>query len=479
VRHSQLSGWFALALLLTCSASGASLAPTPSNISIGKDLQTYATVALSEPASGDFQLTLTSTDPKRLLLAKQPDAVGSGSITLTVKARFRESPEFWLQSLADTGTVRYVASAPGFAETTATATLTPSGVTIVGPWGASAPPEFTTTPRAWPTKLTLRAMRLDDALQCVEPQYVRGGVSLDVHLKSSDAKAGSPDPAIVKIPAVTDTAIVQFKPAGIGKATISLAASPSLKVPATQNAVFATVKQAGMAVADDLILGQHLQLPVALSLGEPAPEGGVTVTLTSADPKNLILSTDPNEVGKESLEIRIPAGTVTVPYYLQALGRSGAVSHTATASGYSSRTGTITLAPSGVILSLDKHGPPDRAEIARPETAGGKRTAFVSLLSDPSPSKLIVYTAYLDPATRRCADITVQPLRAGLSVELDLTNSDPAIGTADRKVVIKGGSDHGLASFKPIKGGETVISVSTPPGFLTPSNFIELLAIVR
>src|SRR4029077_14364034 len=101
---------------------------------------------------------------------------------LTVKARYVEA-EFWLQALADVGEVKYTASAPGFDSGTGTATLTPSGIVVFGPFQA---PWFITTPRGWPSRITVRSVRLDSSLNYVESQYVRSGFSLEIKLASSN-----------------------------------------------------------------------------------------------------------------------------------------------------------------------------------------------------------------------------------------------------------------------------------------------------
>jgi hypothetical protein len=322
-------------------------------------------------------------------------------------------------------------------------------------------------------------MRLDTSLKHVEPQYVRGGIDLDLKLGSSDAAVGGVVPSRVSIPAAADTATAQFKPSAVGKTSVTVEAPPGLHTPVSHHALLATVRTPGIAVADDVVIGENLQVAAALSLGEPAPETGVKVTLTSSDPTKLLLSSSATQIGKAAIEVQLPAGAVTTTYFVQALSRSGTVTHSASAAGYLTRTGTFSLAPSGVILSLEKYGPPDEAELFRPATAGSHRNRFIALLSETRPTPLVVYTAYLDPASRRSADITVQALRAGLSLTVDLKNTNPNVGTVESKAVIKGGTDRGMAEFKPVRVGESVISVVTPQGFTDHSNVTELLAIVQ
>jgi hypothetical protein len=472
---------FIMAAALAAASSSVYAAPAlkARTLSIGKNLQMWSSVALSEPAPADLQLTLTSSDPSRLVLAKTPEVAGTASITLTVKTRFRESPEFWLQALSDEGDVQFTATAAGYETSAGTVKLSPSGIVITGPMGEISAPEFTTTPRGWPSKISLQAVRLNESLQKAEPQYVRGGLTVEVVVESSYRATGEVNPSVLKIPPATHMASAVFQPAGLGKTVLSVKPPSGFRVPAALHSLTATVKTPGMAVANDVVVGENLQLAVAFAVGEPAPPEGLTARLTSDDPERLLLSTSPTEPGKPAIDIRLPGGAVSTTYYVQALSRSGTATHKAVATGYSPRTGTVVFAPSGVILSLEKHGPPDEAEVFRPDTAGSHRNLFVALLSDTAEHPLIVYTAYLDPKSRRSADITVQQLRAGLSLNVGLKNSNPAIAAIDTTTVIKGGSDRALIPFKPVSKGESIISVETPAGFTTPSNATELQVIVR
>ncbi len=478
MRLNHPAALLALAVLTVCAALGAAPVLKPGSATIGRNLQTYATVALSEPASTDLQVTLTTADPARLLLSKLPDLAGSPSITLIVKARFRETPEFWLHALADSGKVNYSVSAPGFDTAAGTVTLTPAGIVIMGPFGQSVP-TFITTPRAWPSKIVIRAMRLDESLNCVEPQFIRGGLSAKIRITNSQPAAGAVAASDITIPAAADTALTEFRPAGVGQTSLSVTPPPGFSMPAQLNSVSATVRAPGLAAATDMTIGENLQTPAALSLGEPAPKDGLTVTLTSHDPGKLLLSETATDPGRAEITIKMPTGSVNGTYYLQALAGSGTVTHTAAAPGHVSRTGTLALAPSGVIISLPAHGPPDEAELFRPESAGSHQNIFVALLSEGRSTPLIVYTAYLDPATRRSADITVQALRAGLTLPIDVGNANPSVGKVDSRVTIQGGADRALLAFTPATTGKTVISVSTPKGFTKPSNATELLAIVK
>ena len=120
--------------------------------------------------------------------------------------------------------------------------------------------------------------------------------------------------------------------------------------------------------------------------------------------------------------------------------------------GYTSRTGTVNLTPSGVVLAGPLTFP--EAQLLRPQSQGGaKEHGFVAKISPGKVTPLTVYTVQLDPVSHRAADITVEQLRAGASVTVELKSADPTIGTVVSPVTIKGGSDHADTEFRPVSVG--------------------------
>jgi hypothetical protein len=233
----------------------------------------------------------------------------------------------------------------------------------------------------------------------------------------------------------------------------------------------------GIGVTDQVVIGQNLQLRGVAMLGEAAPAGGLVLTLTSDDPKQLLLSATATDVGSESIQINVPAGGANASYYLQALNNSGRVTYRARAPGFSDRSGTVTLTPSGVMITPAHQGPPDEAEVVQKEAPPGPRR-FVASVSKGTES-LALWMAQLDPATRRGADITVQPLRAGAQVTVILENTNPAVGTVASSVTIEAGSEHAVTHFTPLSPGSTVLSLVTPAGFTTSSNASSVTAVVQ
>jgi hypothetical protein len=442
----------------------------PADVTVGKNLQTVAVVRLDDGAPPEgLEVAVTSSDPKRLLFATGQDQEGSESIVVKVAPGFRMSQEFWVQGFGDSGAVLYTASAPGFAPAAGKVTLAPSSVVLIGPYGG---PRFQTTTGASPTRLTIRTMYLD-AEKHLQEQLLAGGKSVEVKVTSSETRVGSITEAAITIPGGYSTAFTEFKPAAVGSTILAVSVPPGFAPPPEPAAITAVVTEPGLAISDQVMLGHNLEIRGVLSLGELA-EDGLTVTLTSSDPSQLLLSASPTEVGSGTLDLQIPAGGVNGVYYLQALAGSGTVTYTARAPGFRSRTATVTLTPSGVLITPARHGPPDEAQLAPGESAPQRFVTAVSLGASP----LAVWTAQLDPVTKRGADVTVQPLRAGMNLNINIHNANPGVGTVESQAVIEGGSEFAPLNFEPASVGTTVISVSTPAGFTTPSNATTVTAVV-
>jgi hypothetical protein len=440
--------------------------------SVGKNLQAAVSVALSEPASQEVEMTIRSSDPAKLLISRNPMEAGTESLVIRVREKFRASPEFWLQAVTNEGSATYtVTTTQGYGVGTGTVTLMPSAIVVVGPLKA---PTLRTTVGGYPSKLTLYSVRLDSSLNYVEEQLLAVRPSVAVDLVSSNKLAGAVTGTPIVIGAGTSSATTDFRPAGEGETVVSVIEPPGFSAPAQMATWKAVVQTPGLAVSDNLAVGKDLEVVGVLSLGAVAPAGGLTVTLVSDNPKQLLLSESASQAGSASLTLTVKPGTASASYFLQALVDSGTASYSASAPGYRGRSGMISFTPSGVLLTPASQGPPDEAQVLRNEDSTYK---FVASLAGQK-TQLAVWMVQLDPVTHRGADITVQPLRAGLSVTIFLTNKEPGVGRIPSSVSIFGGLEHSIADFEPLGAGSTVISVSTPKGFTTSANSTSVIGLV-
>ena len=450
---------------------------TAPDLTVGRNLQMWAAVGLTEaaPETG-LQIVLTSDDPKRLLLSKSESQPGSPSITVTVQRGRTASNEFWLQALGDHGNVTYTASAPHIGSAKGTVTLAPSAIAIVGPFRL---PSFPTTPRTQPAKISLYTVALDASMKFLEQQAVAGGTQVAVAIANSNPEAGAVGAAELTFRGGESDVATYFQPAAEGRTTLTPTVPPGFSTPAEFATVIASVEKPGLAVSDELTVGKNLQVPGVLCLGEtPGPEG-LTVSLTSSDPSRLLLSKNKDELGSGTIEFELKAGELTAQYYLQALSDSGLITYKAMASGFRSRIGQVALSPSGIIVAYSRYGPPDEAAVLRNTGAQEDRRFYASLAQEKKePIYVVAWSVHLDLKTGLAADITVQDLRPGIAATVELKSSNPAVGTVESPLTIQSGSNHMAGRFTPLARGETIIAVSTPAGFATPANATAVPAVV-
>jgi hypothetical protein len=319
---------------------------------------------------------------------------------------------------------------------------------------------------------------LDEQGNTVDQQPIAGGLSIKIGITSSDEKVGSVPASPLVLTGGMTSLMAEFKPSAAGTALLTANTPVGFQPPPKSDAITVTVTNPGLAILGEITLGKNLEVLGYVLLGEDAPVGGLDVTLTSEDPTKLVLSASEDTLGSKTLTLHIPAGEGRARYYVQALADSGTVNCIGTAIGYHSRPMPITLAPSGVMVVFAPYGPPDEGEFLKPMPRPNERPLFASL-SDSKPLWLTIWPVYLDPQTHRGADITAQRLRPGVSVKVDLANSNPAVAKVDTTVTLTNKTVCGFAQFQPLKVGETVVSINTPPDFMTPSNATSVTASVR
>lgn len=449
---------------------------TTPNVTVGQNLETPVYVRLKQPAPpGGLEVKLTSDDPARVLLSKGHEDAGAASIVLRVSEKFAATPEFYVHGLAGSGTATYRAEATGYDTAHGNVNLVPSAIVVSGPAKFGNP--LITTSGGWPAKVSVYTAQLDPSGKFVAVQQLRGGFSATVQVSSSDKSIAVVEPSTVKIEGGNYIANSELRPVSAGNVNVSVNVPQGFTAPAQFSSFPAELRKPNLGITDHATIGNNLQVGAHLTLGQPAPPGGAKVTLTSADPSRLLLSTSNTSPGSKSITVTVPANGMSGNFVLQALGDKGTVSYSASAEGYQSREVNVYLAPSGVIIT-GPTGAPDEAEVLRPHIPLGPNGFFASK-ADPKPVPVVIYMVQLDPTTHRGADITVQELRAGISLKVDLVSSNPATGDVATTVTVQGGSNQAMTYFKPKAIGETDLSVKTPQGYTTPTNATVLKGIVK
>src|SRR5579884_2811989 len=140
MRSAIVTAFFAAALVRAASPA----LTLPEKAAIGRNLEAFTTVKLTVPAPTDLDVTITSSDPHRLLFSTMPDNAGQPSITLKVRGHYLETPDFYIQAIGQPGPVAYSAMAAGYETAKGTVTIVPSAILMSGP---SRSATFHTTPR--------------------------------------------------------------------------------------------------------------------------------------------------------------------------------------------------------------------------------------------------------------------------------------------------------------------------------------------
>jgi large repetitive protein len=417
------------------------------NFKVGKDLQDLHGVRLNAPASQPTELVLTVADPAIALISTAPTTVGSSLITFNNVSNTTERL-FYVQGLS-LGTTTITATASGFDEVEATLTVTESGFYISSPAGIS------TTPYSSPTNIEISAARLHSDGSFSENQQVRAGLSVEVPVTSVAPLVGQIVTSPVVFTAGSGFRITKFDPHAVGTTTVDLSQPTGFTPPNDRNSsIEAEVRPPGIGFRN-FVVGENLQSPGTVRLIEPPPQP-VDLVLTVADPSIAVISSDRTAVGSGSITFSNVINTGNQAIYVQGLSQ-GATTITASATGYNDRQVTVHIIASGFYIS---------------SPSGISKTPV------SSPTNITIKTAY-----RMAGDwwFSGQEARAGLSVEVPVTNSNPLIGEITTSpVVFEAGQGTSVATqFVPNSIGTTTISLTQPDGHLTPILGQSIQATVR
>ncbi|MCG3200065.1 MAG: hypothetical protein GHCLOJNM_04594 [bacterium] len=420
---------------------------------VGRDLQQNGSGSLGVVAPPPFgvDVTITSADPSRLLLSTNPAAVGSASITITVPGNSSGLGQFYAQALDGAGAVNITASADGYADSTVSVTLMPSGFII------NSPSVINTTTFAANLNVNITSARLNPVtLAWAGNQEVRPGVSVLVPVTSSDPVVGSITTSPVVFGGNVGLVTTQFDPANAGTTLIAVGTPTGYSTPSAFQQITATVTASAINVPTDaaLMVGEDLQDAVNISLGAIPPSPvDITVTLSSS------------AIGRVSDSATVLGGTTVVfpavanqgsrQFFLQGLAQ-GTATLTVSAPGYATQTRTVTVGPSGFIINSP---------------------SVINTGTFAANSNLNITAARLNAANLNWAEN--EAVRAGLTVNVAVTSSDPAVGVITTSPLTFGPGVGSLTTqFDPLTAGTTTLAVVPPAGFDTPNTFRQITATV-
>jgi hypothetical protein len=330
---------------------------------VGSGLSDNGNIQLSaNQIVGGVDLTLTSLNSGTGLVAPNSSTAGTPSFQVHLN-QGTTGQGFAMSGLeGQVGPDSLVASAPGYASDTVVVSIVQPGVEIQG-----LPANTTTlsTVSQFYAQIGLPNANLT-SLNRVENVRAGAPAPYTVTFTSSIPSIGD---LIVSLPApdtnniqtaqipvgfyYTPTSLgtggVAFRPI-LGGSTDVSASITGFVAMSTTNPRTVTVTQPGMSLSVNSVVGSGL---IEQGNGNLAASnhGGVTVTISSSDPTIVTLSKDAATAGTDSIQIFVPDQTSGFNFFVQAMeGKTGTVSLTATASGFTNGTTTAQAVQPGIEL---------------------------------------------------------------------------------------------------------------------------------
>src|SRR5258708_5372243 len=213
-------------------------------------------------------------------------------------------------------------------------------------------------------------------------------------------------------------------------------------------------------------VGSNLETAISVRLSEPAPEPGLDIALRSSDPAKLLFSKMPDQPGTSSFVVRVrPGFSQSQEFWVQGFGSPGTVSYSASAAGFGTESGMVTVSPSAVVIRGPWGGP-----------------KFVTTTGS-APSRITLTWVRL-ASTLKVAE--EQYIAAGISVRVDVISSNPDAATiVESPLEMKGGTNMAATLLRPTGEGDTTLSVRVrlasgeTSGFSVPAEFAAVVASVQ
>jgi hypothetical protein len=400
-------------------------------------------------------MTVTSADPTHFLLSTSTTALGTASVTVPITQGSGSVPAIYIQGQNYSGTTAInatiTASATGYTNATATASLYPSGLYL----GTGS---FTTTTFSTPTNLTVYLATLSPGSLTLYSYYPIGPQASPItfSIASGTTATGTitGSPASIPVQGYYNNTSVQFQPLTAGSSVLTLTEPAGYSTPSNEPLQATATVTAPAINVGSAIVGNNTYTGLSLSLGA-APPSNETMTITSSDPTHFLLSTSTTAVGSASVTVTLTAGNGSIPtVYIQGQNYSGATAITAivtaSAAGYTNGMATTSLYPSGLYLG----------------------TGSFSTTTSSSPTNLTVYFATLSPGTLTL--YSYFPLGPQASpISFSIASGTTAAGTitgSPASITVQGYYNNTSVQFQPLAAGSSVLTLTEPAGYSTPSN---------
>ena len=322
---------------------------------LGAGLMARLDLGLSTATHGGTTVKLKSLDPARLRVSPNNATAGTDSILVPVPNGTQSVSVFVHGIEGQTGSPGLQVTAPGFGTANASFPLFQPGIQLVG-----LPP--TTTAVSANSLIFVRVGQPVGGNTAVsETQQVRAGsagIPVTVtHTNASAARLLGPGGQVGQTINVTIAAGqsrtpvqnasnggMEYDPLAVGQDTVRVS-TPGLIGSPPRVAVSITGSQITIGATS---VGAGLMDATSVNLGASG-HGGVTVKIRSTDPARLRVSPNAATAGTDSVLIPVPNGTQFVNVQVHGVeGQTGAVPVEASAPGFTTGSGTVTVVQPGI-----------------------------------------------------------------------------------------------------------------------------------
>lgn len=414
-----------------------SITKSSSNPMVGRNLQIKRYVCFQKGPAPQADVTLSVDDSSIATISTDPALEGSGSIT--INGAKNGSTSYYVQG-RNIGTTTLTISSPGYKSATETITVAPSGFVL----GSSS---ITTNKYASNTIITIKSARLNpDSLEISEYQNLRGGLSINVPISTSDPTVGVAAPSSVAISANATQAYTAFDPVDVGTCILSLGTPDGFQTPSEKQQLTATVNTPKIIIRSSSNVGCNLQATWSFSL-ESTPPTPVDVSVSVDDSSIAMVSSASTSKGSTSIAFSGVGTTSTNVFYVQGLA-VGETNIRITAPGYSDTVMHLQVFPSGFVFM----------------------TSDISTTTLSANTPLTVTCAFYDP--QYYGGMVYQQIRPGIApVSVTLQSSDVLVGNITvNPLIFTSGSSNISSAFHPLAEGTCTVSLIQPDGFQTPDN---------
>lgn len=361
-------------------------------------------------------LTVTTSDPDRVLLSPTPSTPGTASLEVSTAGA-----KIYLHALAQSGNATVLFKSAGETVIELQVALQPLILNIVYTSGVVVPgagADYTFV-------LNANALRPNSG-------------PYRFNVQSSNPSVATVDPQSFELGGPSGPLSVTLRVTGMaqGSANLVFVGPPEI----VANPMLVSVSDSAHPVLPVYAIGKNLQTAVQLDLGSSfSNPNGAIVKLTSSDPGRLLLSRSVSTPGTASISVAVPAGQLqTQQIFLQAIGEGDAVVQ------WTANEVTRPAASIQIVRSWVSCGPLEASPVV-----GGTVNLVCSIRAAASPSN---YVLQLAP-------------RPGLGdLSLGMESSAPDIFTVTpRSVSLESGSAQ--ATLRGISPGSAELKLKPPADF--------------